>query len=93
MNGFSGSVSAILTAVPGEREIQMEEFTMKKNNVKYTLAAAAAVLAIIAVQMILTCVFTCRAEEIFSRTAMSALFFYSVMRLGRETRRARKAAD
>lgn len=66
---------------------------MKKNNVKYALAAAAAMLGIIAVQMILTCVFTYHAGEVFSRTAMSALFFYTVMRLGREARRARKAAD
>ncbi len=63
---------------------------MKKNHVKYALAAAAAMLAIIAMQMILTYVFTCRVGEVFSRTAMSALFFYSVMRV---TRRERKAAE
>lgn len=63
---------------------------MKKNDMKYALTAAAAMLAIIAVQMILTRIFTYRMGEVFSRTAVSALFFCSVMRM---TRRAGKAAE
>lgn len=61
---------------------------MKNQNVKYALAAAAAMLAIIAAQMVLSCVFTGRAGEVFSRIALDALLLYTVMRLGRKTRNA-----
>ena len=61
---------------------------MKKSGVKYVLAAAAAMLAIIAVQMILARVFTFHVGEVFSRTAVSALFFYTVMRMTQKTRKA-----
>lgn len=59
---------------------------MKKSDVKYVLMAAAAMLAIIAVQMILSCVLTFHEGEVFSRIALCALFLYMLT-----IRKARKA--
>ena len=61
---------------------------MKEYNVKYVLAAAAAMAAIIAGQMVLSCVFTFHVGEVFSRTAVSALFYYSIFMLWRKSRKA-----
>lgn len=61
---------------------------MKKYNVKYAVAAAAVMAAIIAARMILSCVFTSHVGEVFSRIAVSALFYYSIFRLGQKCRQA-----
>lgn len=60
---------------------------MKKNDMKYLLMGVAVMLVIIAVQLILSCLSTCHVGEVFSRTALDALFFYSLIRMGQRRRR------
>lgn len=52
---------------------------------KYAGIVALTMVGIIAVQIGLTYLFTFRVGEIFSQTAMSALFLYSVMRMCQRT--------
>ena len=55
-----------------------------KKEMKYAGIAILAMVGIIAAQIGLTYLFTFRAGEIFSRTAMSALALYAVMRMCRK---------
>ena len=61
---------------------------MKKSDLKYALAVAAMMAAIIVTQVILSRVFTYHTGEVFSRTAVSALFYYSIFMLWRKSRKA-----
>ena len=58
---------------------------------KYAGAFALTMVVIIAVQIGLTGLFTFRMGEMFSRTAMSALFLYAVMRMCRKQREKKTA--
>lgn len=53
---------------------------------RYAMTVAAAMAAIILIQMTLTCVFTFHVGEVFSKTAMTALFFFCILRAGRRAK-------
>ena len=63
-----------------------------KKEMKFAGIVALTIVGIIAVQIGLTYLFTFRTGEIFSQTAMSALFLYAVLRMCRN-RREKKAAE
>ncbi|MCI8597945.1 MAG: hypothetical protein HFJ10_05825 [Lachnospiraceae bacterium] len=56
---------------------------------KKILIPAGAMLVIIAVQIMLSCLFTYHVGEVFTKVSMSALFFYYIIKLGKKARAAK----
>lgn len=59
---------------------------------KEMLKAAALMAVIIAVQMVLTYVFTYHVGEVFSRISVAALFYYYTIKAVKAVRKSRAAA-
>ncbi|MCI8302386.1 MAG: hypothetical protein HFF68_06445 [Oscillospiraceae bacterium] len=55
---------------------------------KSALTAAIALVVIILVQMALTFAFTYQVGELFGKTAIGALFFYCLLRVGKSRRQS-----
>ena len=71
------------TDISSKQNTQTEEYDMKS-----ALTAAIALVVIILVQMALSFAFTYQVGELFGKTAIGALFFYCLLRVGKGERQS-----